>query len=167
MSMRELLKMFYQEYLAIYAGSMIGTFIFCSFFFPDAKFELNYFAWMMLFALLGDLPIFVFYSKKPLTRKQDMFRIGLHLCLLEIVLLTTAYFLGCYETIYQCFWFFLLILAIYMIIRLGHYGQNTKTAKKMNERLEEMRARSAGDIEEIPMLEEEITKEEISKEEIK
>ena len=54
-----------------------------------------------------------------------------------------------------------------MIIRLGHYGQNTKTAKKMNERLEEMRARSAGDIEEIPMLEEEITKEEISKEEIK
>ena len=139
MEIRKILKMMMRNYLLIYAGSMISTWVFCIIFEPDACFDLNYFAWMMIFAACGDLPVLVFYSRKKLTEKQWKIRFAIHLILLEIVLLTFAYFAKMYQTFRQGFLFAILIFAVYLIIRLFEYRSDKKDAEKMNMKIQENR----------------------------
>lgn len=133
-----MIKQFVRDYFIIYAGCMMGTLVFCTFFYPAVEFGLEYFRWMMLFALLGDLPVFIFYSRRELTEKQIFLRYALHMIVLEVVLLTTAYFLGCYENFGQGCFFAMIILGVYVIVRLINYHSDSKIAKSVNQRLKEI-----------------------------
>ena len=136
--MRDIIKDMINNYFIIFTGCMAGTWIFCMLFYPDATFNLKYFQWMALFALVGDLPNMVFYSKHELSEKQQLARIIIHLILIETMLMVFAKYLGIYETLTQALVMVLIIIGVYVVVRVIDYIGNSKTAKELNERLAEI-----------------------------
>ncbi|NLL77963.1 MAG: DUF3021 domain-containing protein [Clostridiales bacterium] len=137
MDIRSLIKKMLMQYIIIYAGSMFGTLVFCSIFYPSDLFGLDYFVWMLLFSLLGDLPLLVFYSAKELTEKQWITRQIIHFLLLEAVLLSAAYKTGMFEGVIEGTAFVFVILAVYVLVRLITFRNDIRLAQKMNFRLQE------------------------------
>lgn len=137
MDITALIKKMLVQYIIIYAGSMFGTLVFCSIFYPDEMFGLDYLVWMLLFSLLGDLPLLVFYSKRELTEKQWIIRQGIHILLLELVLLCAAFQMGLYEGVIQGAAFALVIIGIYVLVRFITFRGDSKLAHELNVRLQE------------------------------
>ena len=142
MELQQLIKKLIISYPLIYGGAMIATLIYCLVFEPDASFGLDYFGWMLLFALAGDLPSVLFYSRKELTRRQWNVRTLVHFLILELVLLIFAQKLELYHTFQQGLFFAALVLAVYLIVMFGCFAGNSAEAKKINERLKEMKDKS-------------------------
>lgn len=141
MDLKTILKKMLYLYFVIYTGSMFATFFFCMAFYPDATFKISYFAWMMLLALLGDLPMLVFYSKKEPSRRSSMIRNMIHFLLLEVVLMTAAYKMELYDGIYEGIWFVVTIFLVYLLVWRIEYLMDMKTAEKLNRSLLERRKR--------------------------
>lgn len=139
MDLKSLIKNMIQHYFIICTGTVICTLLFCLLFYPDAEFSIFYFAWVLLFSLLGDLPFLVFYSRKTLNSKQWLMRSIFHFILLEAVLLFAAFQFGIYDNILQGIVFFFLIFFVYVIVRLIEYQHDSKVASKMNERIRQRR----------------------------
>ena len=49
MDFKELKREMLLGFFYIYTGSIFGTYVFCSLFYPDLTFSLSYFPWMALF----------------------------------------------------------------------------------------------------------------------
>lgn len=129
-------------YPIIYGGSMMATYLFCMIFDRDAAFTLDYFGYMFLFALAGDLPTLVFCSKRELSKREWNIRVLLHFILLEAVLLGFAGILGLYNTLAEGIFFFFLILAVYAMVRGLTFAGDILEVKKINERLRERKLES-------------------------
>lgn len=138
MDIRELIRELIHGFFYIYTGSIFGTYIFCSIFDPSIKFGLEYFMFMVLFALAGDLTILIFYSGKVLSEKEFMMRTIIHFIVLEIVLLTFAGILNLYENFGQAVVFSLIILLVYSIVKLLLFTGNKREAEEINKRIREM-----------------------------
>jgi len=139
MGIIEILKKMLHNYLLIYGGSVIATWVYCMIFEPSAVFKLGYFTGMMFFAACGDLPTIVFYSRKKLTERQWVIRSRIHLLLLLAVLLTMARILKIYQTFWQGFILCILILGVYFVINLFTYRSDQKTADEINEKILEIK----------------------------
>lgn len=137
MTFKEIINEMIKNYSIIFTGSLLGTVVFCVQFYPDIAFDLNYLKWMFIFAFLGDLPQFVFYSSKELTQKGFYIRYGIHIIILEIILLIAAHFLGFYDTAFEGLIFFLVVLGVYFIVKLVRYLSDSKTAEKINDVLKD------------------------------
>ncbi|TCL59047.1 DUF3021 family protein [Kineothrix alysoides] len=132
-----LMKKMISLYAVIYGGSMFGTLVFCTIFYPDETFGLGYFTWMLVYALLGDLTMLVFYSRKELTEKQLLVRQTVQILLLEIVLLTAAYQAGMFQGVMEGAVLLLVILGVYMMVRFIGFRKDLQLAKQLNARLQE------------------------------
>ena len=137
MELRELIKRLVISYPIIYGCSMMVTFVFCMIFYPDSVFGVDYFGKMFLFALAGDLPSLVFYSKRELSHKEWMVRIIIHLLLLEGVLLVIGRFMGLHDNMVEGIVFFFIVLAVYVVVRLLVFSDDERQAKEINKALEE------------------------------
>lgn len=133
-------------YPIIYGGSMMATYLFCMIFDKDAAFTLNYFGYMFLFALAGDLPTLVFCSKRELSKKEWNIRLLLHFILLEAVLLVFAGILGMYHTLAEGIFFFFLTMAVYIMVRGLTFAGDIMEVKKINERLRERKLENASNV---------------------
>ena len=140
MELRELIKRLVISYPIIYGCSMMATFVFCLVFYPDSVFGLDYFGEMFLFALAGDLPSLVFYSKRELSHKEWMGRIIIHLLLLEGVLLIMGRIMGLHDNITEGIFFFFIVLAVYVVVLLLVFSDDARQAKEINRALEERKS---------------------------
>lgn len=138
MGIKDILKRMVIHYFIIFTGTMFATYIYCSFFYPDLTIDLHYLSQFMGFALVGDLPLLVFYSKHELTDRQIKVRYAIHFLLLELVLTVTAYKLEFYQNCFEASAFCFAVLVIYMLVRVVNFFLDKKTAKSINERLREM-----------------------------
>ena len=129
------------DFFYIYAGSIFGTCVFCSIFYPDATFRLSYFGWMALFSLAGDVPMLVFYSKKVLTERQFLVRMAIHFILLEAVLMTFAGILRLYESPLQAAAFFGIVLLVYLMVKFLSFQNGSREAVIINRRIQEINER--------------------------
>lgn len=111
MNIKQILKTFCFHYVLIYGLTMISTFFWCLAS-GDTSVPLSFFWKAMIFSLLADLPVFVFYSPKEMTSKQYLFRIILHGILLEIALPLAGWFIGMWRGIGGYFIFFGTVLAV-------------------------------------------------------
>ncbi|MDE6075613.1 MAG: hypothetical protein K2G26_04170, partial [Clostridia bacterium] len=66
MNIKQLLKTFCYHYFLIYGMTVIVTFFWCLAS-GDTSIPLTYFWKVMIFALVADLPLFVFWSRRELT----------------------------------------------------------------------------------------------------
>ncbi|MGN0249497.1 MAG: DUF3021 family protein [Lachnospiraceae bacterium] len=129
-------------YPIIYGGSMMATYLFCMIFDRNATFSLDYFGYMFLFALVGDLPSLVFCSKRELSKKEWNIRLLLHFILLETVLLVFAGILGMYHTLTEGIFFFVLVMAVYVMVRGLTFAGDILEVKKINAKLRERKLES-------------------------
>ncbi|MBO5450279.1 MAG: DUF3021 family protein [Lachnospiraceae bacterium] len=129
-------------YPIIYGGSMMATYLFCMIFDRNATFSLDYFGYMFLFALVGDLPSLVFCSKRKLSKKEWNIRLLLHFILLETVLLVFAGILGMYHTLTEGIFFFVLVMAVYVMVRGLAFAGDILEVKKINAKLRERKLES-------------------------
>lgn len=144
MDFKELKREMLLGFFYIYAGSMFGTYVFCSVFYPDITFGLNYIRWMALFSLTGDATLLVFYSKKVLTERQFLVRTVIHFILLEIVLMIFAGVLRLYESPLQGVVFFFVILLVYLMVKLLSFKSGSKEAEAINRRIQEINEKGGG-----------------------
>ena len=142
MELEWVLKKLFQQFPIIYMCSMMGTFVYCLIFSPDATFEISYFVLILLFSLLGTLPFFVFYSSCELTEFQMKVRYVIHFILLEIVLLIAAYTLDMYQTFMQGIAFAFIILGVYLIVRFSVFCSDQKMAESLNEKIRERKKKN-------------------------
>lgn len=138
MDFKELKREMLLGFFYIYTGSIFGTYVFCSIFYPDITFKLNYFAWMALFSLTGDATLLVFYSKKVLTERQFLLRTAIHFLLLEAVLMTFAGLLRLYENALEAVFFFFVILLVYIMVKLLSFKSGSREAEAINQRIQEI-----------------------------
>ena len=111
MNIKQLLKTFCFHYVLIYGLTMMATFFWCLAA-GDSSIPLRYFWKIMIFSLVADLPVFVFWSKKELTSKQTLVRIIIHGVLLEILLPTAGWFIGMWRGVGGFFVFFATVLIV-------------------------------------------------------
>ncbi len=136
---KELLKRLLISYPIIYGGGMMATWLCCMIYSPDSVFSLEYFGWMFVIALLGDLPCLIFYSRKELTAKQWTNRWLIHLALLEGILLIVGYYLELYEGIMQGVVFGISVLLVYVIVRVLCFTGDFFEANQINEQLKKIK----------------------------
>lgn len=139
MELRELLKRMINSYFVIYGCSMMGTLLYSLIFMPDEVYNVEYFEWMLVFSLAGDLPALVFYSRKELTKRQWQGRLIIHFALLEAVLLVMAKYLKMYRTFLQGAVFAGIVLLVYILVRAVCFAGDFQTAKDINDKLRELR----------------------------
>lgn len=111
MNIKQILKTFCYHYFLIYGMTVIVTFFWCLAG-GETAIPLWYFWKIMIFALVADLPLFVFWSKKELTSKQTLVRIIIHGVLLEILLPAAGWFIGMWRGVGGYFVFFVVVLVV-------------------------------------------------------
>lgn len=111
MNIKQLLKTFCFQYFLIYGITVIVTFFWCLAG-GEEYIVIDYFWKIMIFSLVADLPLFVFWSRKELTGKQTLIRIIIHGILLEILLPTVGWFIGMWRGVGGFFVFFTVVLIV-------------------------------------------------------
>ncbi len=109
----------------------------------DTSIPLNYFWKIMIFALVADLPVFVFYSKNELTSRQTVLRIIIHGILLEILLPTVGWFIGMWRGVGGFFVFFAVVLVVDASIIGITYLNSSIEAGNINSALKKRRSEKA------------------------
>ncbi|MBS5933328.1 MAG: DUF3021 family protein [Clostridiales bacterium] len=94
-----------------------------------------------LFALVSDLTVLVFWSKKELSDKSRMLRRVLHLVLIEMIVLFFGNILGFASGITQNIIFAIEILGIYSIVCWIDWLIDNKTANDINDKLKKMKSK--------------------------
>lgn len=91
-----------------------------------------------IFALAGDLPVLVYYSKRELTFRERRFRQILHLILLEIVILTFGALFGQIHNALDTLIFGLEILGIFGFVTFITWKIDSSTADNINRELKKL-----------------------------
>ena len=132
------------EFLLIVAGTVICAAVFCTMFFPNARFSISLLWQLLTFAFLCTLPGFIFCSKKELGKKQMRLRKILHLFTLISLLLFFGYYWGWLAagSIIQPVVIILLFSVSYIMVWYFTYLREKKVARMLNESLESYKKRT-------------------------
>ena len=134
MNLKQILKTFCFHYVLIYGLTMIATFFWCLAA-GDTSVSLDFFWKSMIFSLLADAPVFVFYSRKEMSTKQTLIRIILHGVLLELVLPAAGWFIGMWRGVGGYFVFFATVLIVDASIFVITFLKTSVEAGKINSAL--------------------------------
>ncbi len=134
MSIKHILKTFFMHYFLIYGMTTLVTFFWCLAS-GEETISIDYFWKIMIFALVADAPVFVFWSRKELTVKQTVIRIAIHAVLLEILLPTAGWFIGMWRGVGGFFVFFVVVLVVDASIIGITYLRASGEAKSINTEL--------------------------------
>lgn len=136
---KTLLHKLIQQYFVIYTCSMMGVLVYSRLFYPGIAFSTGELMGFMAQALLADLPLLVFYSRRELTQRQWLARYVLHFVLLEAVLVGIGTFNGWFQSARHVVGLLGIVAAVYVMVRFWCYVLDLKTASEINERLQERR----------------------------
>ena len=131
MKVLDLILQLIRDYFVIFGVLVIGS-VFLA---PSITIDRNYIILTMIFAVAGDLPILVFWSKKELSVKSMRLRSILHFVLLECVVLIFAGFVGIVSEVREYFLLGVQILSIYLIVKVITWQGDRATAEKINNKL--------------------------------
>ncbi len=93
-----------------------------------------------LFALAGNLPSLIYYSKKELSIKSRKIRMVLHFILIEVVVLSFGNLMGQVSGVVDNILFAVEILVIYAFVILVTWLLDRKTANDINQQLANLRS---------------------------
>lgn len=130
-----LLKQLIRDYFIIFGILTIGA-VFLT---PPDTIDRDYIILVMTFAAVGDLPSIVLWSKSELTEKNKRFRMIVHFVLLELVILIFGGITGIVTGVDGYIIFTIEIAIIYIVVRLINWRGDLSTAKKINDRLKNLK----------------------------
>ena len=149
MNIKQLLKTFCFHYVLIYGLTMMASFFWCLGS-GEASISLEFFWKAMIFSLVADAPLFVFWSRRELTGKQTLIRIIIHGILLEILLPMVGWFIGMWRGVGGYFIFFATVLIVdasifgITYLKMSVEAGNINTALKKR-KLEKAKKEEEGD----------------------
>lgn len=142
MNIKQILKNFCIHYFLIYGMTVIVTFFWCLAE-GGQSIPIDYFWQIMIFSLVADLPLFVFWSKKELTSRQTLARIIIHGILLEILLPTAGWFIGMWCDVVGFFIFFAVVLVVDASVFGITFLKTSVEAENINSALKKRRREKA------------------------
>jgi hypothetical protein len=107
---------------------------------PEHAFTFREIILTALFALAGDLPSLIYYSKKEVAHKSRYVRTVIHFLLLEGVIVVLGNIMGLVSGVKESTVLALEVLLIYVLVILFTWLIDHKTAKDINQQLAMMRA---------------------------
>jgi preprotein translocase subunit YajC len=135
MKTSELIMQFIRQYFIIFGLLVISLVVFTS---PE-RINRDYILLAMAFAALGDLPVFVFWSRSELNEKSMRLRTVIHFILLEAIILTFGGIVGVVSNLRGYFSFGIEIAVIYALVKFISWRGDRKTADKINEKLKSLK----------------------------
>lgn len=135
MKLLDLIKQLIRDYFFIFGILIIGT-VFLT---PPNTINRDYILLTMVFAAIGDLPSIVFWSKSELTENNRRWRTIIHFILIETVILIFGGIIGIISEFAEYLILAIEIVVIYGIVRFITWGGDLATAKKINEKLKNLK----------------------------
>ncbi len=137
MRIDELLKNIFRSFFVITTGVVASIYVFCLVFNPTAYFTLNDIGRVLIMAVAGSLPFFIFYSRNELSKKQMLIRQAIHLPVLLGVLMFLAWRWDWVNmgNPKECAIFILLVIGVYVAVIALNTFQDKKLADKLNDSL--------------------------------
>ncbi len=142
MTLTDYIKKLIRDYLAIFAIIVIGVTILRHFFSPEKYFELKDIFIYMICALVGDLPSLIFYSPKELSEKEMRIRGIIHFVVLEAVMLSFTNIMGLVAGVLETGIFAVQLAVFYLIIRFLSFGEDRRSAHRINKKLREIKGKT-------------------------
>ena len=139
MNLKQLLKTFCYHYFLIYGMTTIVTFFWCLAA-GETSIPLDYFWKIMIFALVADAPLFVYWSRRELTSRQTLIRIIIHGVLLEILLPAAGWFIGMWRGVGGYFIFFVTVLVVDASIFGLTYLKTSLEVKNINSAIQKRKS---------------------------
>ena len=139
MRIGDLLRTMIRAFFVIATGIVASTYVFCLIFNQSAVFSLDDIGKILLMAFTSDIPFFIFYSRRELSKKQMLIRQIIHLPVLLAVLFWFAWLWDWVnmDRPNEIIVFVLLIIIIYAIVLAAAVYQDKKLADKLNDRLKQ------------------------------
>jgi hypothetical protein len=135
MKLMDLIRQLIRDYFIIFGILIIGS----VFFTPANTINRDYILLVMIFAAIGDLPSIVLWSKSEQTENSRRWRMIIHFVLLEIVILVFGGIIGIVSGLSEYLIFAFEIVVIYVMVRLITWRGDLSTAKKINEKLKNLK----------------------------
>jgi hypothetical protein len=135
MKTMDLIKQFIRQYFYILGLLVIGSALLVD----PSKINREYILLCMAFAAVGDLPIFVYWSRSELSEKALRVRAVIHFILLEAAVLTFGGISGLVTDLQGYFYFCIQVAIISVLVRLVSWSGDVRTANKINEKLKHMK----------------------------
>lgn len=135
MKLMGLIRQLIRDYFIIFGILIIGSVFFTS---PDTI-NRDYILLVMAFAAVGDLPSIIFWSRSELTERSERLRSILHFILLVTFILIFGRIIGIVSGFVDYLIFTIQIAIIYVIVRFIIYQGDITTAKKINEKLKDLK----------------------------
>jgi len=132
----DLFKAIIRNYFIIFTIIILGTALLN----PTHAFSFREIMLTAVFALAGDLPSLVYYSKGELSIKSRYVRMAIHFILLEAVILTFGNIMGQVSGVEQTVLFGLEVFGIYVLVGFINWLIDRKTASDINQQIATMRA---------------------------
>ncbi len=107
---------------------------------PEHAFTFREIILTALFALAGDLPALINYSKKEVSHKSRYVRKVIHFLLLEAVIVVLGNIMGLVSGVKESTLLALEVLLIYVLVILFTWLIDRKTAKDINQQLANLRS---------------------------
>lgn len=139
MRIEEILKTMFYSFFVIATGIVASMYVFCLIFYPNVSFSLNDIRAILITALACDLPFFIYYSKRDLSKKQMFIRTIIHFFVLLTVLIYLSHlwnWISLNEP-REVAIFVLLVVVVYVIVSSIISYQDKRLAKKLNDNLKE------------------------------
>lgn len=137
MDLKTLIQKFLMQFVYIMAGSLMGSAIFSTIF-HIGQVDAADFLWeVVLFDFFTDLPVFVYYSKRDLSKKEWNVRTIVHTLLLMLVMLAAGKMMGFYKGLYDGLVLAVIVLLVDVLVRFMTYVKDMDTADKINKRIKE------------------------------
>ncbi len=128
---RELIR----DYFVIFGILIIGSVLLN----PPNTINRDFILLAMAFAAVGDLPSIVFWSKSELSESSRRMRSIIHFILLMTLILIFGGITGIVSGFEEYLIFAVEIVIIYVIVKFVIYQGDMTTAKKINEKLKNLR----------------------------
>lgn len=139
MDIKVLIRKMIVQYFWVLSGTMIAIIIYCTIKMPETVFTIK-FMWQILgLCLLSECPMFVFYSRKELRKRQWYMRELLHTVLLELVLLIAGKKMGMYQGLFDGILFAAIIFIVNVFVKIMNYTRDWRVADKINRQLQNCR----------------------------
>lgn len=135
MKLMDLIRQLIRDYFIIFGILIIGS-VFLT---PTNTINRDYVLLVMVFAAIGDLPSIVLWSKSEQTENSRRWRMIIHFILLEIVILVFGGIIGIVSRLGEYLIFAFEIVVIYVIVRFITWKGDLATAKKINDRLNNLK----------------------------
>ncbi len=141
MSFMNLLKSIALNFLIILGGCFLAATVFCSIFANSVIFVLKDLWMIVLMAFTSSLTIFVYYSKREISKKSMKYRKIIQFLMVVICIFGIGFAKDWIEkdSVPQLVVMFFFVVVVFFAISTYNYIINRKVAERMNHALEKLR----------------------------